>query len=65
MRLKRSIQTPIEMYMSQYPISISVSLFFMHTVLVWYEELGLKHLARLCGFENVKLELPNMSCQYS
>ena len=37
----------------------------MHTVLVWYEELGLKHLARLCGFENEKLELPNMSCQYS
>ena len=27
---------------------------FMHAVLVRYEELGLKHLARLCGFENQK-----------
>ena len=26
----------------------------MHTVLVWYEKLGLKHFARQCGFENEK-----------
>ena len=25
---------------------------FMHAVLVRYESLGLKHLTRLCGFEN-------------
>ena len=26
----------------------------MHTVFVWYEKLGLKYLARQCGFENEK-----------